>query len=289
MSGNWQDVSTLVRDNSASWTTGISGIGINDPLKFKFISDGITNTYSVSGTNNSSNAAYIDVYVENVKQEPFDSYTLFSDIVTFTTAPEENTEIIIITPNVKFYSPTVNLNTSINNNSNAILPNGNSLGNDILIGSNDAYKLTLETNNTPRMTILSGGNVGINTQTPNKELTIVGSISTTDYIFHRTKLDFVTNTSHTFNSNNQSSLVLFNSVIPVSSYVPSDANSNFDIGYNFNLATLDSIVYVYGQAGVTITAADDRNYLRTKGSTATLVKVGSNSWLLFGDIWKAGL
>ena len=346
LSGNWEDVSTLVRNNSASWTTGVSGIGINDPLKFKFISDGVTNTYSVSGTNNSSNAAYIDVYVENVKQEPFDSYTLSSDVVTFTTTPEENTEIIIITPNLKFYSPTVNLNTPVNNNSDiipltanwqstyttvfsnsamwnydgsdikaltadwvggneayttvlansaswgfsgGILSGGNSFGNDITIGSNDAYKLTLETNNTPRMTILSGGNVGINTQTPNTELTIVGSISATDYIFHRTKLDFVTNTSHTFDSNNQSSLVLFNSVIPVSSYVPSDANSNFDIGYNFNLATLDSIVYVYGQAGVTIIAADDRNYLRTKGSTATLIKVGSNSWLLFGDIWKDGL
>ena len=442
LSGNWQDVSTLVRNNSASWSAGVSGVGINDPLKFKFISDGITNTYSVSGTNNSSNAAYIDVYVENVKQEPFDSYTLSSDVVTFTTTPEENTEIIIITPNVKFYSSTPNLLSNLNiqnNNSDIspltanwqstyttvssnsatwnydgtdikaltadwvggnqaytnlisnsaaylsgsdlsflsvsgnwnsvyttvssnsatwgtgtmvgsdvsglsanwesvystvqanssvnwnydgtdikaltadwvggneayttvlansaswgsgggiILPDGNSFGEDILIGSNDAYKLTFETNNTPRMTILSGGNVGINTQTPNKELTIVGSISTTDYIFHRTKLDFVTNTSHTFNSSNQSSLVLFNSVIPVSSYVPSDANSNFDIGYNFNLATLNSIVYVYGQAGVTITAADDRNYLRTKGSTATLVKVGSNSWLLFGDIWKDGL
>ncbi len=48
----------------------------------------------------------------------------------------------------------------------AILQNGNTLTNNINIGSNDNYDLNFKTNNTQRMTILKGGNVGVNITAP---------------------------------------------------------------------------------------------------------------------------
>ena len=37
-------------------------------------------------------------------------------------------------------------------------------------------------------------------------------------------------------------------------------------------------------AGVNLRSADGRTYLRSKSSTATVIKLSANEWLLFGDI-----
>jgi hypothetical protein len=71
----------------------------SDPLKFVFIGDGSTTTYLVSGTAASSNAALIDVFVDNVRQEPTISYSLSANLVEFTQAPSLSSRIVIITPN----------------------------------------------------------------------------------------------------------------------------------------------------------------------------------------------
>ena len=136
----------------------------------------------------------------------------------------------------------------------------------------------------------TGTNIGIGTTTPNQTLTIVGSVSATDYVYNRSKLDFVENpTSYTFQLSNQSSMVLFNNTSTISAYAPADSSVNLAIGYSVNVAALSSIVYLVGETGVKINSADNRNYLRTTGSTASLVKIGSNNWLLFGDIWSDSL
>ena len=103
-SASWNNTYTTVQSNSANW--GVSTI--NDPLKFKFIGNGLTTNYSVSGTNGSNNASYIEVFVENIRQEPYTSYTLLNDTVTFSEAPDNNTEIVVITPNVKLYNLATN-------------------------------------------------------------------------------------------------------------------------------------------------------------------------------------
>jgi hypothetical protein len=59
---------------------------------------------------------------------------------------------------------------------NTILAGGNSKGADILIGTNDAFNLNLETANETRMTITSTGDVGIGTTTPAYKLTVNGGI-----------------------------------------------------------------------------------------------------------------
>ncbi|NCN95478.1 MAG: hypothetical protein GW917_02020, partial [Bdellovibrionales bacterium] len=47
-----------------------------------------------------------------------------------------------------------------------ILNGGNTTGATIVLGTNDAQSLQLETNNSPAMTILSGGNIGVGTASP---------------------------------------------------------------------------------------------------------------------------
>ena len=132
-------------------------------------------------------------------------------------------------------------------------------------------------------------NIGINTLSPNQKLTVVGSISASDYIFHRTKLNFVLDDPYTFKTNDQNCLSLFNKTLPVTAFVPNDSNVDFGIGASMNFTTLSSLVYVVGESGVNIRAADGRNYLRTTNAAATIIKIAANDWLLFGDIWGENL
>jgi hypothetical protein len=59
--------------------------------------------------------------------------------------------------------------------SNVFVQNGNSFGATASLGTNDANGLAIETNNTERMRILSGGNVGIATTNPAANLDVNGS------------------------------------------------------------------------------------------------------------------
>lgn len=131
--------------------------------------------------------------------------------------------------------------------------------------------------------------VGINTEFPNQTLTVAGNISA-NHIFQRTKLNFVGgNNTYTFKLSDQSCMVLFSPVTPITAYVPNDSVENFAVGSSVNFATLSAIVFVEGRSGVTIRAAEDRNYLRVTNSAATILKINSNDWLLFGDIWSGTL
>ncbi|WP_413569389.1 tail fiber domain-containing protein [Bdellovibrio sp. HCB117] len=63
-------------------------------------------------------------------------------------------------------------------NSSVILNGGNSFGANATIGTNDAYALGFETSGSTRMTILSGGNVGIGTASPGAKLHVSGGTAT---------------------------------------------------------------------------------------------------------------
>ncbi len=60
---------------------------------------------------------------------------------------------------------------------NGIVNNGNSFAAPMIIGTNDAQELRLETNSTTRLTIDTSGNVGIGSVTPSEKLDIVGNMA----------------------------------------------------------------------------------------------------------------
>lgn len=65
--------------------------------------------------------------------------------------------------------------TEIGNGAQLIFDGGNTKGASIVIGTNDAFDLSFETNNSRKMTIASNGDVGIGTTTPSRLLQVTGS------------------------------------------------------------------------------------------------------------------
>ena len=65
----------------------------------------------------------------------------------------------------------------------AALVGGNTLGTNLLIGTNDNYPLNLETGGTTKLTITSAGDVGIGSTAPVTKLTVVGGVSATGGFF----------------------------------------------------------------------------------------------------------
>jgi|LauGreDrversion4_2_1035121.scaffolds.fasta_scaffold04291_3 hypothetical protein len=81
---------------------------IPDPLRFNFAGNGTTTNFTVSGTNNSNNPLYIDVYVDNVKQISSGVYSLSSEVVKFTDPPKIGSSVVIITPNYRTFGVILN-------------------------------------------------------------------------------------------------------------------------------------------------------------------------------------
>jgi len=69
-----------------------------------------------------------------------------------------------------------NYTTTNSNSANWILDGGNTKGSNLLIGSNDSYHLSFETNNTTRARFLSSGQLGINKNNPTKTLDLSGNL-----------------------------------------------------------------------------------------------------------------
>jgi hypothetical protein len=76
--------------------------------------------------------------------------------------------------NLGWQSPTTYAPTSCNSTTTYICQNGNTLGGAITIGTNDAFALNFETNNSTAMTILTNGRVGIGTASPSQQLDVQG-------------------------------------------------------------------------------------------------------------------
>jgi hypothetical protein len=86
-----------------------------------------------------------------------------------------------------------------NSSASSIVAGGNTRTANITIGTNDAFNLRLETNNTTRINILSSGFIGIGTENDDsivtQRLTVDGNISATSTIFSAGRRVVTTNTT----------------------------------------------------------------------------------------------
>lgn len=80
-------------------------------------------------------------------------------------------------------------------------------------------------------------------------------------------------------------LVTMSSVSALTLTVPPNASVAFPIGANITIVgILSGQVTIAAGAGVTINSADGKLKLRVQYSSATLIKIALNTWLLIGDI-----
>jgi hypothetical protein len=146
--------------------------------------------------------------------------------------------------------------------------------------------VTGTTNLSGNLIVRSGQNVGIGTNNPNQALTVVGSVCATQFVYKTNPIFLVTTTPYTLTDAVRNSLILINNSLSSVVVVPSDTSTFFVSGGEVNITGIGTgIVYVSGGPGVTVRSPENRNRLRTQNSTATLVKLSANDWLLFGDIW----
>jgi hypothetical protein len=98
-------------------------------------------------------------------------------------------------------------------------------------------------------------------------------------------LNTQTGTTYTLNINDSGQLVTLTNAAAIALTVPTNATAPFAVGTQITIAQSGAgQVTVAGAVGVTVSASDSATKLRTQWSAATLIKTGTNSWILIGDI-----
>lgn len=123
----------------------------------------------------------------------------------------------------------------------------------------------------------------VNSFTPLSTFTVVQTNSA--FWSDLTIFNTTTNTSYTLQNSDRNKLVAVNSSSNGIVIIPSDSTFNFDTGTQINVCRLGTgTVTISGEPLVGIRSADNQTSLRVRYSTATVLKLGSNDWLLFGDL-----
>jgi hypothetical protein len=154
LTGNWQDTYTTVRDFSANWEAAYSTAGAD--LAVRALTGNWESTYTTVQNNSAQWASNVDTGVRALTSNWESTYTTVRD---FSANWEESLEIL---PTVTNYLSTNNVAVS----GLHVIENNLTVGS---VGSTTFY--------------IEYGKVGIKTETPNKELTVVGDISATGQLF----------------------------------------------------------------------------------------------------------
>ena len=98
-------------------------------------------------------------------------------------------------------------------------------------------------------------------------------------------LNTQTGTTYTLAVTDAGQLVTLSNASPITLTVPTNASAPFAVGTQITIAQANSgQVTVVGDTGVTVSSSDGYLKLRTQWSAGTLIKTGTNSWILIGDI-----
>ena len=98
-------------------------------------------------------------------------------------------------------------------------------------------------------------------------------------------LNTQTGTTYTLVAGDAGDLVTLNNASAITLTVPLNSSVAFATGTQITIAQLGAgQVTVAGAVGVTVSASDSSTKLRTQYSAATIIKTGTNSWILIGDI-----
>jgi hypothetical protein len=94
-----------------------------------------------------------------------------------------------------------------------------------------------------------------------------------------------TGTTYTLTANDAGQLITLTNAAAITLTVPTNATIPFVNGTQITISQNGiGQVTVAGAVGVTISGSDSATKLRTQYSAATLIKTGTNSWILIGDI-----
>ena len=148
-----------------------------------------------------------------------------------------------------------------------------------------------------RLRIVSTGNVGINTSTPNKQLTVSGDVSATGYYYGDGSLltgiqpgaatvsfNPRSDTSYTIVTDDNGKTIASTNTSGLTAIISS--STSYTTGFNVSLLQLTTgRITVSAQNGFTTINQSNGFYQTTKQySAATLLYTGSTGWVLFGDL-----
>ena len=98
-------------------------------------------------------------------------------------------------------------------------------------------------------------------------------------------LNTQTGTSYTLVAGDAGDLVTLTNGAAITLTVPTNASVPFATGSQITIIQSGAgTVTVVGDTGVTVNSADADLKLRVQWSAATLIKLGTNNWVLIGDI-----
>jgi hypothetical protein len=102
---NPQDRDVITYDsNLGIWTNqaSLTGVSISEPIRTTLIGDGTTTVFSISGADNTTNAASLIVAIDGALQEPDVDYTVNYGNITFTSPILSGAKAVVVSP----YAPT---------------------------------------------------------------------------------------------------------------------------------------------------------------------------------------
>ncbi|ASD62693.1 tail fiber domain-containing protein [Bdellovibrio bacteriovorus] len=161
-----------------------------------------------------------------------------------------------------------------------LVNSGNSLGIPMVLGTNDAFSLSFETNNSPRMTIDDSGRVGIGTTSPATPLHVIGSGEVARFVTSATGGVVIDSTALNYNP---SLIYRKTNVNRWSMMVNAASETGSNMGSNFSILRYDDTGATLG-AAVTIDRATGNFGINTPAPTYTLHVTGT-AGLSTGTAW----